>query len=184
MSNTLWLITEDENDYKIVRRLIEKLKLRIEVRWRSPTGKTPGLSRLAADLPDLIADVKNRLEGNDCIVVLHDQDSHTQPIRTTYDRIRDVCRTHGVKEVIAQDEIEAWLLSDSGICDWLGKSIKPWNGTRRPSDTLATWLRAKNRKYPRHLDDVLANVNGDGTNHSLQAAIKALRNAPCVKDNS
>jgi hypothetical protein len=182
MSGTIWLITEDENDYKIVRAVIQKLNLSVNIKWLSPSGKTPGLSRLAAELNQLIAEAQKRKTGNDCIVVLHDRDIHKQPIRKNYDHIQQVCQKHQVKLIIAKDEIEAWLLSDSGICKWLKEPVKTWNGDSRPSDYLASALHKQYRlKYPRHLDKVLLHLAADGINESFQDGLAQLLKAPCVK---
>lgn len=133
MSGRIWLITEDENDYKIIKCIVEdKLKLPIKVKWRSPSGKTPGLSRLAAELKKLIKEARSLRSGNDCIVVLHDEDTHRQPNRDSYNNIRLICQSEGVSLIVAKDELEAWLLSDSGVCKWLDEAVKTWNGDRWP----------------------------------------------------
>lgn len=183
MSGRIWLITEDENDYKIVRCIVEdKLKLPIKVKWRSPSGKTPGLSRLAAELKTLIKEARSLRSGNDCIVVLHDEDLHRQPKRDTYNNIRLICQSEGVSLIVAKDELEAWLLSDSGVCKWLNETVKTWNGDRWPSDRVRSALHAQYRlRYPRDLDKLLIHLAGDGINQSFQDALKELYNAPCVK---
>lgn len=182
MSGTIWLITEDENDYKIVRAVIQKLGLPISVKWRSPSGKTPGLSRLAAELKKLIADARKLRSGNDCIVVLHDEDIHRQPKRDNYNRVRDICKSERVTLIVAKDEVEAWLLSDSGICRWLDESRKTWNGDPHPSDHLRSVMHAKYQlKYPRDLDKLLTHFNADGLNESFKEALDELHKAPCVR---
>ncbi len=181
MSGKIWLIAEDENDYRIVQAIIKARKVAVRVMWRSPTGKTPGLSRLAAELSDLIAEVNKLRSGDDCIVVLHDDDIHREPRRDDYNKVRNLCRKHKVYEVIAEDEIEAWLLSDSGVCKWLDEVAKTWNGDPFPSDRLRSLMRERYRlRYPRDLDKALKHLSGDGINQSLQKALNHLDNAPCV----
>jgi hypothetical protein len=183
MSDTIWLITEDENDYKIVRCIIEeKLKLPIKVKWRSPSGKTPGLSRLAVELKQLIADARKLRSGNDCIAVLHDEDIHYQPRRDNYNRIRNICESEGVSLIVAKDEVEAWLLSDSGVSAWLNKRVKTWNNDPKPSDDLKSLMNSQYRlRYPRDLDRLLERLKGDGRNQSFQDALTELYNGPCMK---
>jgi hypothetical protein len=182
MSGRIWLITEDENDSKIVRAIIQKLKLPIQVKWVSPSGRTPGLSRLAAELNQLIAGARKLRSGNDCIVVLHDADLHRQTNRKNYDSIRTICEAEGVKLIVAYDELEAWLLSDSGICAWLNETVKTWNGDRWPSDHLRSVMHSRYKmRYPRDLDKLLRHLNADGTNQSFRDALAELRQAPCVR---
>jgi len=180
MSGTIWLITEDENDYKIVKYIVEeKLKLPIKVRWRSPT--VFGISRLAAQLRTLIKETRKLVSENDCIVVLHDEDVN-EKTRTIYDRIRKTCQDERVSLIIAKDEIEAWLLSDSGVSKWLKRRVKTWNNEPKPSDKLKSLMNEHYRlPYPRELDKLLVEVVGDGTNGSFQDALRKLHNAPCVK---
>lgn len=179
MSGTIWLITEDENDYKVVKAILKKLNLALRIKWLTPSGKTPGLSRLAAELKQLIADAQNRIAGNDCIVVLHDEDSNQQK-RDHYNQVRDICRSHRVKLIVAQDEIEAWLLSDSGVCEWLKIPVRTWNGDPRPSDNLRSAMDKNKLRYPRDIDKLLIYINADGMNQSFQNALAALYGAPCV----
>jgi len=181
LSGKIWLIAEAENDYRIVQAILKARKVAVKVIWRSPSGKTPGLSRLAEELSDLITEINKFRSGNDCIVVLHDDDIHREPRRDTYNQIRDVCRQHGVYEVIAKDEIEAWLLSDSGICKWLGETVKTWNGEPHPSDRLRSLMEGRRQRYPRDLHKLLQHLSADGINQSLQDALKHLDNAPCVR---
>lgn len=182
MSGTIWLITEDENDYKVVRAILKKLNLSIQVQWRSPSGKTPGLSRLAAEIKQLIAQAQKLRSGNDCIVVLHDDDQHRAPKRDNYDKVRDICNAYGVTLIVAKDELEAWFLSDSGICGWLGEPVKTWNGDSWPSNHLRSVMHSRYKmKYPRDLDKLLVHMKADGINQSLKAALAILHEAPCVK---
>lgn len=181
MSGTIWLITEDENDYKIVKHIVEeKLGFAIKVRWRSPT--VFGISRLAAQLGTLIKETRKLVTGNDCIVVLHDEDVN-QRNRTHYNTIREICQSERVSLVVAKDEIEAWLLSDSGVSKWLKMTrVKTWNNAPKPSDDLKSLMnRHYKLPYPRELDRLLVEVAGDGINESFQDALVKLRNAPCIK---
>lgn len=180
MSGTIWLISEDENDYKVVKAILKKLNLSIQVKWRSPSGRTPGLSRLAAELKQLITQAQKLRSGNDCIVVLHDEDLHREPKRDHYDKVRDICTAHGVTLIVAKDEVEAWLLSDSGVCGWLGEPVRTWNGDSWPSNHLRSLMQSRYKmKYPRDLDKLLIHINADGINQSFKDALSELEKAPC-----
>lgn len=187
MSGRLWLIVEGQYDGDIVRAILSKhpdyheLAKRVEV--IKPTGGTPNLSRLAAQLEKLIRSIQK--QKNDCIAVLHDQDANAEPHRRQhYDKIQQVCRRHPqVVEVIAKDELEAWLLADGGLCDWLGIKVQNWEGKTKPSEKLASLINEKFRlAYPGDLSKILPHLDGTGfiTSKSLRAALEHLEAAPCV----
>lgn len=82
MSGTIWLITEDETDYDIVKRFMDVLNVPVDVQWLKPHGNSGGISRLLSQLEELIATAKNKKFPDDCIVVLHDADEMVQLDRT------------------------------------------------------------------------------------------------------
>lgn len=187
MSGQLWLIVEGQYDGDIVRAILSKhpdyyeLAKRVEV--IKPTGGTPNLSRLAAQLEKLIQSIQK--QKNDCIAVLHDQDANAEPHRRQhYDKIQQVCRRYQqVVEVIAKDELEAWLLADGGLCNWLGIKVQNWDEKTKPSEKLASLINEKFRlAYPGDLTKILPHLDGTGfkMSHSLQVAIEHLQSAPCV----
>jgi len=186
LSGTIYLIVEDQNDAKIVQTLINARGLSVRVRSLTPTGNMGGITRLVKDLDKLIQQAKSQKAANDCIAVLHDWDIHKQPDRTHYDRITETCsRYDDVVQVIARDEIEAWLLADAGVCNWLG--LKPQNrdNARKPKVELNHLLKKAGKKSfeGRGIAEVLKHVNGTGVDHSpsMENALTHLENAPCVK---
>jgi len=185
MKQTVWLIVEAEADGKIIKHLIFKHFPTLYVEVFTATGGSPNLSRLESQLNDLIkrarkGTLKHPATHRDCILVVHDDDM-IQPNRTVYSAIAQKCRSNGVVEIVASDELEAWLLSDSGLSKWLGIKQETWNSKQRPSDDLKSLLKAqKSLKYPDDLQKVLPHLNSDGINESFQDALKTLKTLPCT----
>ncbi len=187
MSGRLWLIVEGQYDGDVVREILSRqpayadLAKRVEV--IKPTGGSPNLARLAAQLERLIKSISKG--KNDCIAVLHDQDANAEPHRRQhYDKIRQVCgRYKQVVHVIAKDELESWLLADAGLCAWLGIKVRNWDEETKPSDKLASLVNEKFRlAYPGDLAKILPHIDGSGhkTSQSLTEAMHHLASAPCV----
>ncbi len=126
--------------------------------------------------------------SKDCVAVLHDADEQTEPERQLYEKIRLVCerfKKH-VVHVIAKDEIEAWLLADEGLCQWLSIRARNCDGQKRPSDELKRLVQQKKQPMKYQGPDrakVLAHVDGSGDKYSpsMREALEHLKNAPCVK---
>lgn len=188
MSGTLYLITEDENDYRIVEAGLKALGISKRVKW-SKSSKPKGVSRLADELKLLIRTALAEKSAGDCIVVLHDADTHVQPDRTIYNRIRQICEQYekDVLLVIAHDEIEAWLLADGGVCAWLDVPPRNRDGIRKPSEEFERLLKNKHRLKYQGADrrKVYDHINGDnaGNSPSLRAALELLENAPCRRSD-
>ena len=186
MSATIWLITEDESDKVIVEALVRKKGFDVKVARLKLSGGSGGISRLAHQLKRLINDAKGMKGPNDCIAVLHDADSHMQQAnRQTYVEIERICKSEKVKLILAKDEIEAWLLADSGVCKWL--DIRPRNNDEesKPKERLDSLLKQKHemRYRERNQLEILAHLNGDGDTRSpsMREALQHLENAPCTK---
>lgn len=186
MSGKIWLVVEDEDDGRIVRQILAKKRISVQIEIRSPIGGSGGISRLAMQLEKTIEELKTLLKTNDCICVLHDFDiRRQQQDRKSYDDIKRICQKEKVKLVIAHDEIEAWLLADSGLCQWLGEPVKNWDEETKPRYKLNSILKAKKGlKYQgRGRDEVLKHLAGNGEVYSpsMKKALEHLENAPCVK---
>jgi len=186
MTGTIWLLVESKYDAQIATKLIHIHHPNVGVEYLVPSGQ-PSLSTLDRDLTDLVTFARRgkpqRPFGpNDCIVVLHDDD-YSQPDRRHYTSITNKCAAHGIVEIVAKDEIEAWLLSDTGVCRWLRARRVTCNTETRPSDRLKRLMRnRKQQRYPGRLDQLLPNVTGDSHNQSFQSALNQLHNSPCVED--
>lgn len=185
MSN-LWLIVEGENDYDVVRHILKQRGISATVRRLDPTGNSGGISRLAAQLERLIATARqHRLYNNatDCIAVLHDQDMG-ESYQIHHDRIRTICKREHIKQAVARDELESWLLADSGLCTWLGIEPGNWDEQPRPSAVLASRLKDKGQRYQGlHRTRINEHLSGDGDAHSpsMRAALQLLSDAPCTR---
>ena len=188
MIATLWLITEDENDFEAMKRFLKQRGINVTVRSRKLNGNRGGISRLAEQLDELITTISDLMTSHDCIVVLHDADEFTRPDdRADYEKIAAICQKHRqfVRELIARDELESWILADSGFCKWIGYAPQNWDRERRPSDRLRKLMKAKTgADYGgRYRDQLVANIAGDGDKLSLsmQEAFAALAELECVK---
>src|SRR5438477_7887366 len=116
---TIWLIVEDETDGEVAQALLKDRD--VIVKPLAPTGGTGGLSRLRIQLHRLIQTAKQRRSTQeDCIAVLHDQDMTDPRKEAEHKAINDICDAEQVVLAVARDEIEAWLLADHGLCEWLG----------------------------------------------------------------
>lgn len=157
--------------------------IRVEPRLASIGGIFP----LANQLDQMIRNAMRDKDEKDCIAVLHDADEHRQPRREPYDNIREICQRYRdqVVLVIARDEIEAWLLADSGLCGWLGIKPQSYDGQSKPKDTLNSLLKQhKGIKYQgRHREQVWKHLAGDGDQHSesMKKALRHLDTAPCTQ---
>ncbi len=185
MSGVIWLIVEDETDGETVKVILRKRGYPVRVKVLPPTGGAGGISRLLKQLGQLIEVAKQRKQQMDCIAVLHDWDSQRQQDRAVYEQILQICAAQGVKHVFARDEIESWMLADSGLCAWLDLTPKNWDEQPKPKDTLNSLLQAKKKmKYQgAHRAKVIAQLQGDGDRYSpsLRNALAHLDNAPCTQ---
>jgi hypothetical protein len=192
MSGTIWLIAESRNDGEIARTIIRRKYPHVRVAVTMAPGKNPNISRLAQHIEGLIKQAMKRRKRGDCIAVLHDADLQTrsnEEDRKDYDRIREVCESEEYRRhvvlVIAHDEIEAWLLADFGLCQWLNTRPRNWDEQRQPSETLKSLLDKANKpKYrEENLPGILTHLDGTADQHSpsLQAALRHLDDAPCVR---
>ncbi len=187
----MWLIVEDENDGTVIEALLQAKKFGIQVRVLKPTGRSGGISRLEKELKRLIQTALESRRSGDCVAVLHDADLRTQQDRAIYDRIRAQCAKHkqDVALIVAQDELESWLLADSGICKWLGIKPKNWDEQAWPSHTITEYLRKKDKglRYEgRGRAELLKHVTGTGDKFSpsMAKAVKFLNKTSCMQSNA
>ncbi len=186
MSGTIWLITEDRLDADVIRALLRARGMDAKVKPMQTNVGVGGLSRLVANLEELIQFARERKSPNDCIAVLHDADEHSQSRRDDYAKIKRICDSYtDVVLVVARDEVESWLLADAGLCRWLNVKPKNWDEQKSPAKELNSLLKKNRRmKYQgRYRDEVLKHLDGTGDKFSpsLQKAFKHLEGAPCVQ---
>ncbi len=188
MPSSLWLITEDQSDFEIVKQIFMKRNIDVTLRFFGLESGSGGISQLAEQLPKLIKGVRanKKMKRGDCIVVLHDLDAESQQLHNkAYKDIGKICSKEGVMRIIADDEIEAWLLADKGLCSWLNIKAKSWDGKPRVKEALVQRLH---KKYPNmryggpDRDKIIANLDGSGLERSIsmKAAFDQLKEANCL----
>lgn len=191
MVRRLFVIAEHEADCDILEIIPEKcgLKKDIQLQKRGPTkpDKTGGVSRLAEQLEKFIKDINEtkskRRAADECIVVLHDADLLSRPSgRESYEQIANICRRYGAIELIAHDELEAWILSDKGFCKFLGMSHINRDHLRKPSDELKTRLNTKKIRYsrPSRTKILARHMDGDIMSNSFKECLTLLRAHHCL----
>lgn len=188
MAGTIWFIVEGQFEDEIIRAILKNRYPQVHTRFLRPTGATPNLSRLAKQIENLIQTALKARQHGDCIAVLHDADLQTRPhAREDYEQIKKICQqyTQHVKYIVASDEIEAWLLADNGLCNWLGRKAANVDNMRKPSEVLAKALdKAGKPKYRKdNLRKIVTQMDASGDTYSpsLREALKHLENAPCVQ---
>lgn len=190
MSGGIHLIAEDHTDAEVVRAMLKARKIPVSVYPLTPAGASGGVSRLAQQLERLIQTALRKRQTGDCIAVLHDADELSETNRSSHDQIKATCRKYpqDVVLIVAQDEIESWLLADEGLCRWLNEN--PRNASiheRKPSERLERAVKDKTgKKYSGKMRaQVLEKLDGTGEqyNRSLQKALTHLHNTPCVREN-
>lgn len=192
---TVWIIAEDEHDYIVIKKLIEKHLYEegrtVSIQKIKLGGNAGGIGRMAQQLDKLIKTKigdKDWDKDKDCIVVLHDADKGEPRDDSPYRKVAEVCKYHGVKEIIAHDELESWMLADSGLCEWLGEKtkskmrLKSWDNEPSPKERLIEYLQKFGFDYPgRRFDQIVEQLVGDGheRSRSMQTAFEMLKLLNC-----
>lgn len=184
----IWLICEDESDAPVIQNLLKAHGYEVTVKELPPTGGRGGISRLAAQIDRLIATARAKVAGNPnaCFAVFHDADQQTEAHKQHQEKIEQVCKFEGVKRIVAFDELEAWLLADTGVCKWLGCEPGNHDSLRKPSDRLDTYLKkaGKGKLDSRSRLNASKQASGDSRSPSLKKELKHLDGAPCVRPSS
>ena len=184
MSRILWVIAEDEHDVAILRQIFAKLKISVTVR-AYPRGQTPGIGGLSRNLAKWLADIRNgpHWKQGDCIAVLHDQDSTVPEHQPLKKQIEAICQRENLVRLVANDKIEAWLLADGGLCNFLGIKPQYWDGRPDAKRELETRLRPKKMTYQsRDRERLIEKLDGSAVklSPSLKQSIEALQAADCL----
>lgn len=141
------LIVEDDSDGRACRELARAAGLRAFVDWL-PANGIGNIKRSGAKLIEL---AKDRVGKNGCVAVVIDGDRKTPSRHEPHRSIFQACRSTKVPLVIAREAIEAWFLTDPGICRWLGVA-QPANteSLRDPKKTVAdAFYKKTGRTYLR-----------------------------------
>ncbi len=138
------LIVEDDSDGRALRKLAEASGLLVRIDWLPANG----IGNIKRRLDALIHLASDRIEGGQgCVAVVVDRDckncKHDEPHRT----ISTVCQSHATPYIEAVEALEAWLLADDGIANWLGVTRRA--GTDRIRDPKGIIERAFYKKTKR-----------------------------------
>lgn len=185
----IWLIPEDKTGFYVFQAILSAKGINAHLKlW----GEANGISRLANQLEDLIKIALRRKAEQDCIVVLHDTDDSVQANRLLYDAIKQICEREEyqphVTEIVAVEEIEAWLLADGGFCDWLKIPPRAADNAAQPSKVLEQLLN-KHKKKMVWNDDTKQKViphmdaSGDLLSPSMREAMQTFLSLPCTQAN-
>lgn len=182
----IWLISEDETGHLVFDAICREHNLAARV---EPIGTMKGINLLAQQLEELLKIAIGRRREGDCIIVLHDTDDSVQTNRTAYQTIRRICEKNRYKEIVtrleAVQEIEAWLLADTGICKWLERTPRSYDATPKPSEKFEAILNDKHKmKWTSATKPkVLAHMKTIGNKSpSMQNALQVFSLLPCAQE--
>lgn len=172
------LIVEDDSDGRAIAELVGKSVEQVHVDWL-PAGGIGNIKRNAAKLISLARD---RVEGRrGCVGVLVDRD-RKNPVRDEPHRtIARACRQARAEFVAAREALEAWLLADPGVCQWLGIATPTTTETMRdPKQRVAqAFSRKTGRPYRKRRARLEVARHSTGIdvakNSSAQRALAAIR---------
>lgn len=187
MSGTIYLIIEAEKDFEIVKAILRLKGIDVELDYRFiPETKSSSPSYVLSELDKQIRSLLVQFQAHDCIMVLHDANEHTDLHTPSLKaQIKQLCDHHRVKQIIARNEIESWILSDSGITNWLQIPVeRNWDQQKKSKQALQYTLRRKGLFWRgRDREKVFAQMVGDGDQRSasMREAVRELLEAPCVK---
>ncbi len=195
LSQMIHLMAEHAKDIIVMQLLFKQKFPHVKIRPYPPPPKKGGISWLAKNVEKLIITaLENRKSKHDCIVVLHDADLQTRPHgRNDYEKVALICKKYrdDVIFIIAYDELEAWLLADSGLAQALNRKPKNYDNEIRPSKILNKWLEDTGRKHLTDekiaiIEQILKGLDGTGDQHSpsLQAALKKLHDHDCLNEDT
>lgn len=187
------LMAEHAKDIIVMQLLFKQKFPHVKIRPYPPPPKKGGISWLAKNVTKLITTaLEKRKSKHDCIVVLHDADLQTRPHgRNDYEKVKLICEKYSddVILIIAYDELEAWLLADSGLAQALNRKPKNYNNEIRPSKILNNWLEDANRhsltdERTEVIERILKGLDGTGDEHSpsMKAALKQLHEQDCLAE--
>lgn len=180
---TVVLIVEDDSDGRAIAELASRSGCRARLDWL-PAG---GIGNIKRNAERLIGLAKDRVDdGTGCVAVLVDRDSKDPSREEPHRTISRACRRAKVEFIAAREALEAWFLTDAGICAWLGLAQTPrTDGIANPKRRVALAFDKKlGRPYRKRRArvEVARQCTGvDGTrNESLRRALGAMDICPGV----
>lgn len=158
---TVVVIVESDNDGRAIRRLAETAGLPVRISIL-PAGSIGELKRRGEKLIALAQD--RILNGRGCVAVVADGDNKDVIRDEPHRSIATTCSRMGVPFVVARQAIEAWLLGDPGIRNWLGlPNLTSPETLSNPKKRLLTAYRKKTGRAmgaERVFDDVIPHSVG------------------------
>lgn len=178
----LVLIVEDDTDGWALRALAERCGFEGTVDWLPANG----IGNIKRRGRELIALARARLGGAaGCVSVVVDGDGRDVDSDDPLRAIAHTCRREGVRLVVAREALEAWLLADGGVAQWLDRSpSRRADQIRHPKRDLAqAYYRKTGRPYSPRLArrKLAAQVDGSGASRSasLRAALSYVQDSGC-----
>jgi hypothetical protein len=182
MSKVLGLICEDKTDYDVFKTILSKRYPQLTIVYRKTTQT--GINRLVEELENLVRDLQKEYPHLSCIAVLHDADKLSEPNREKYKRLKAKCEKLKAIELVARDELEAWLLADSGVCQWLDIPTRNYDTQRKPSEYIHSEMKRKKQMSYQGINrqKLIQQIAGDGDERSpsMKKALVDLQKHNCL----
>lgn len=185
-NNKIHLIAEDKTGEFVFKEIIRKKDIAVRV---VAYGKAVGVSTLAREIKGLLATILRKSSAQDCIIVLYDTDISVQTDREHYQKIAQICKSHGerVTRLEAVQEIESWLLADKGFCRWLDEHARASDHIPQPSKKLESLINDKfgrsmwtNLNKPKLLQQHM-DASGDKLSESMHVSMEVIKKLPCIQ---
>ena len=171
---TVVLIVEDDSDGRAIMELASRSGHPARFDWL-PAG---GIGNIKRNAERLIGLARDRLDGRPgCVAILVDRDSKDPARDEPHRTILRVCKRVKVEFVAAREAVEAWFLTDAGICAWLGLTQPSRTDTVRDPKrrVAAAFDRKLGRPYRKRRARVEVARQGNGVdvarNESLRRAL-------------
>jgi hypothetical protein len=168
------MIVEDDSDGRAIRQLAVASGLPANLDWL-PTN---GIGNIKRNGDRLIGLAKERAGGHGCVAVLVDEDGSNIERDEPHRTILRICKKAKVPFVAVRQSLEAWMLADPGICEWLGVSVRARTDTiANPKAIVARafYLRT-GRAYRRRRARVEVTAHARGANRAANGSLNgALR---------
>jgi hypothetical protein len=170
VSRTLWLIAEHRNDADVVVEILKKRGIPVNINPVSMPDNKSGINHMLQELAKLIETTQAARQADDRIAVLIDAEWYKlKRDRYNHKQVAAICRRFrpDVKLLWAVQEIEAWLLADSGVCAWLGIEVQQTDPLHDPKEKLSSLLHHRGlSSRGRGRSRIFQQMRGDGDQHN------------------
>jgi hypothetical protein len=143
------LIVEDDSDGNALRQLAQAAGVDAIVDWLPADG----IGNIKRRAEALIRLARDRVAGRGCVAIVVDGDGRDPTVDEPHRTIQQACSAANVPLIVAREALEAWFLTDPGICSWLGVPRRPHTGSiADPKRRVAAAYYQKTRRpYQRRL---------------------------------